>query len=123
MQISPKTRNLVAFSAFISTIEPKNMKEAMMDADGVVEDSPKRRPSTKAVTQNLIGDAMKSNEDVLLARHAKKKKFHFPEPIKKIRTNYKFGKGSNSLLEYCKRHSPQIVEWRGVPSLEVDVNS
>ncbi|XP_015169794.1 uncharacterized protein [Solanum tuberosum] len=30
-----KTRNLVAFSAFISTIEPENIKEALKDADRV----------------------------------------------------------------------------------------
>jgi len=33
MQTRSKTRNLVAFSAFISTIEPKNVKEALKDAD------------------------------------------------------------------------------------------
>ena len=30
-----KTRNLVAFSAFISSIEPKNVKEALGDADWI----------------------------------------------------------------------------------------
>jgi len=32
MQTKSKTRNLVAFSTFISTIEPKNVKEALKDA-------------------------------------------------------------------------------------------
>ena len=32
MQTRSKTRNLVAFSGFISTIDPKNVKEALSDA-------------------------------------------------------------------------------------------
>jgi len=35
IQTRSKTRNLVAYSAFISTIEPKNIKEALQDADWV----------------------------------------------------------------------------------------
>jgi len=35
IQTRSKTRNLVAYSAFISTIEPRNIKEALKDADWV----------------------------------------------------------------------------------------
>ena len=35
IQTRSKTRNLVAFSAFISSIEPKNVKEALGDADWI----------------------------------------------------------------------------------------
>lgn len=35
IQTRSKTRNLVAYSAFISTIEPKNIKEALQDVDWV----------------------------------------------------------------------------------------
>lgn len=31
-----KIRNLVAFSAFISTIEPKNVKVTLIDADSII---------------------------------------------------------------------------------------
>lgn len=36
IQTRSKTRNLVAFSAFISTIEPKNVKESLMNVDWVI---------------------------------------------------------------------------------------
>ncbi|XP_049347504.1 uncharacterized mitochondrial protein AtMg00820-like [Solanum verrucosum] len=35
IQTRSKTRNLIAYSAFMSTIEPRNIKEALKDADWV----------------------------------------------------------------------------------------
>lgn len=35
-KVDPKARNFVAFSSFISTLEPKNVKEDLKDADFVI---------------------------------------------------------------------------------------